>query len=227
MYSKGPGAGRHGIHELGTLLIQRHVIRVHALRRCGPIVLEQLLALLMHASVASISCLHQLLALLMHPSVASISCLHQLLALLMHPSVACPPHPSMLLEQLLGMLLEQLLAQAIGASRPFLCLLSTSQHACAAARQGTFRALACEAHGSHIQEPFKHMRAWSGAWWACEGASVGRHRTLFILSYHIISYPADQQILPPVRVRQSVGAVRPCPRVRALASVPCLCMAGL
>ena len=209
MYSKGPGAGRHGIHELGTLLIQRHVIRVHALRRCGPIVLEQLLALLMHASVAC------------------MSCLHQLLALLMHPSVACPPHPSMLLEQLLGMLLEQLLAQAIGASRPFLCLLSTSQHACAAARQGTFRALACEAHGSHIQEPFKHMRAWSGAWWACEGASVGRHRTLFILSYHIISYPADQQILPPVRVRQSVGAVRPCPRVRALASVPCLCMAGL
>ena len=209
MYSKGPGAGRHGIHELGTLLIQRHVIRVHALRRCGPIVLEQLLALLMH------------------PSVASISCLHQLLALLMHPSVACPPHACMLLEQLLGMLLEQLLAQAIGASRPFLCLLSTSQHACAAARQGTFRALACEAHGSHIQEPFKHMRAWSGAWWACEGASVGRHRTLFILSYHIISYPADQQILPPVRVRQSVGAVRPCPRVRALASVPCLCMAGL
>ena len=209
MYSKGPGAGRHGIHELGTLLIQRHVIRVHALRRCGPIVLEQLLALLMHASVAC------------------MSCLHQLLALLMHPSVACPPHACMLLEQLLGMLLEQLLAQAIGASRPFLCLLSTSQHACAAARQGTFRALACEAHGSHIQEPFKHMRAWSGAWWACEGASVGRHRTLFILSYHIISYPADQQILPPVRVRQSVGAVRPCPRVRALAPVPCLCMAGL
>ena len=138
MYSKGPGAGRHGIHELGTLLIQRHVIRVHALRRCGPIVLEQLLALLMHASVAC------------------MSCLHQLLALLMHPSVACPPHACMLLEQLLGMLLEQLLAQAIGASRPFLCLLSTSQHACAAARQGTFRALACEAHGSHIQE---HIQA--------------------------------------------------------------------
>jgi len=136
MYSKGPGAGRHGIHELGTLLIQRHVIRVHALRRCGPIVLEQLLALLMHASVAC------------------MSCMHELLALLMHPSVACPPHASMLLEQLLGMLLEQLLAQAIGASRPFLCLLSTSQHACAAARQGTFRALGCEAHGSHIQDPF-------------------------------------------------------------------------